>query len=566
MSAGLVALALDEATGAALARPGGAVEHLPPGTMYESIAAIEREQSPRWVWWSAATASTLVAHQVRPARCWDLAAAHRLIVGGWRDDPGRVWATANGLDPDATPRRSEPDLFTVVDDVDRGDDAVRPDGHLSPVWVEGTWRESCDHLAEWAALALVAQALQAERLPYSGAVRTVHSESATSVLCTELEHDGLPVDIATAEHLIAGFIGPRPTAARDAAASIERLDRVVFDRLPEDLRSDDGRPPYDLRNPGQVKSMLRRVGIEVEDTRAWRLESMRDDHPIVDALLQWRKAERIRTTFGYHWLDEHVGPDGRLRGRWSGSDGAAGRMTATAGLHNLPAEVRPAIRAEDGNLFVRADLGQIEPRVLAAISGDAALARATDDPDMYAPVAGQLGVERAVAKVAVLGAMYGQTTGTGAAALPGLERAYPVAMDYLRSAADAAAGGNDLRTVGGRLVRMGGAADDGADARARAAARARYGRNAMVQGAAAELFKMWAVVVRARCRRLGATIVLCLHDELLVHAPAELADDVADAVADSLTEAAYRWMPSTVGPPVRFVADIAVIPRWSDAK
>ena len=46
-------------------------------------------------------------------------------------------------------------------------------------------------------------------------------------------------------------------------------------------------------------------------------------------------------------------------------------MTATAGLHNLPADLRPAVAAEPGHVFVRADLGQIEPRVLAAVSGDA---------------------------------------------------------------------------------------------------------------------------------------------------------------------------------------------------
>ena len=48
---------------------------------------------------------------------------------------------------------------------------------------------------------------------------------------------------------------------------------------------------------------------------------------------------------------------------------------------------------------------------------------------MYAPVAERLGVTREVAKVAVLGAMYGQTTGQGAVARRGLESAYPVAMD-----------------------------------------------------------------------------------------------------------------------------------------
>src|SRR5688572_17561918 len=180
--------------------------------------------------------------------------------------------------------------------------------------------------------------------------------------------------------------------------------------------------PVDLRSPGQVRSLLRRVGIEVPDTRAWRLEGLRDAHPVVEALLAWRKAERVATTYGYAWLDEHVGPDGRLRGTWAGSDGAAGRMTASAGLHNLPADLRGAVVAGPGHVFVRADLGQIEPRVLAAVSGDAALARATLEDDMYAPVAQELGVERATAKVAVLGAMYGQTTGHGAQALRGLAR------------------------------------------------------------------------------------------------------------------------------------------------
>src|SRR5262249_48766002 len=154
-------------------------------------------------------------------------------------------------------------------------------------------------------------------------------------------------------------------------------------------------------------------------------------------------------------------------------------------------DMRAAVLAEPGHVFVRADLGQIEPRVLAAVSGDAALARATIDDDLYAPVARDLDVDRATAKVAVLGAMYGQTTGHGARALRRLELTYPVAMSYLREADEAAQGGRSLRTYGGRLVRMhverrDPEDRDERDARARAAARGRYGRNAMVQGAAAE--------------------------------------------------------------------------------
>ena len=179
-------------------------------------------------------------------------------------------------------------------------------------------------------------------------------------------------------------------------------------------------------------------------------------------------------------------------------------MTATAGLHSLPADLRPAVAAEPGHVLVRADLGQIEPRVLAAVSGDAALARATQTDDLYAPVATALAVDRPTAKVAVLGAMYGQTTGHGAQALRRLEAAYPVAMAYLHDADVAGQVGRDIRTYGGRLIRTGNAsvADvSERDARSRAAAIGRYARNAMVQGAAAELFKRWAVTVRARARR-----------------------------------------------------------------
>jgi DNA polymerase-1 len=306
--------------------------------------------------------------------------------------------------------------------------------------------------------------------------------------------------------------------------------------------------------------LLATAGIELPDTRAWRLRALAGTHPLVDALLTWRKAERVATTYGYTWLDEHIGDDGRLHGSWTGCDGAAGRMTASAGLHNMPLEMRPAVVAEAGHVFVRADLGQVEPRVLAAISGDKVLARATLDDDMYAPVAEQLDLDRATAKVAVLGAMYGQTTGDGARALRRLEAAYPVAMTYLTEAYRSGQAGRDLRTYGGRLVRMSfGAAED----RGAASARGRYGRNALVQGAAAELFKVWAVTVRARGGRHGAQIVLCLHDELVVHVPAASAMTVAQLLDDCLQEAARHWAPDGS---VRFLADTAVVERWSDAK
>jgi DNA polymerase-1 len=557
----IVAVAATAGVGVAL-RPAGSgdVRTVAWHDAVRTLRQLDAEVGPRWLWWSGATARTFVSNGIRPARCWDLEVVHRLLVGGWRAGPGRIWAETAGLDADTIPERQPVDLFHQPADEDGG--PIRDDGHLDVEWAAGERADTLERLAVWTDLAMKVHARQVERLGDSPAhAATARSESAAELLCAELEKDGLPIDVPTAEGVIAGFVGPRPTDARDAMRIERERDELVLRHAPAGTE-------FDLRNPAQVKSLLRRVGVEVPDTRAWSLEAERDSHPIVDALLNWRKAERIGTTFGYGWLDEHVGADGRLRGSWTGSDGAAGRMTATAGLHNMPADMRAAIVAEPGHVFVRADLGQVEPRVLAAVSGDEALARAGRDDDMYQPVAERLHVDREIAKVAVLGAMYGQTTGRGAEALAGLERGYPVAMGYLRAAAEAAQGGHDLRTHGGRRVRMTGSIDPATsdrDGRSRAAARGRYGRNAMVQGAAAELFKTWAVIVRARTAGLGARIVLCLHDELLVHTPVAAGEATAAAVDDALGEAAYRWAPPG-HPTVRFVADTSVIARWSDAK
>jgi DNA polymerase-1 len=317
----------------------------------------------------------------------------------------------------------------------------------------------------------------------------------------------------------------------------------------------------DLRNPAHVLAALRGLGFDLPDTRAHRLERLRDAHPAVAALLLWRKAERLATTYGYPWLDEHVGPDGRLRGAWSSADAAAGRMTAQAGLHNLPAELRPAVAAEPGHVLVRADLGQVEPRVLAAVSRDPGLVAATRDEDLYAPVAAALGADRPTAKIAVLAAMYGQTSGAAGEALRRMERAYPRALAYLRAAEEAGKEGRDVRTYGGRLVRISDLAP--VEPGAATAARGRFARNAVVQGAAAELFKAWAATVRAGLAGTDGRIVLCLHDELLLHVPESDADRAAALLDSALQQTAARW---ASGSGVRFVADVSVVRRWSEAK
>jgi DNA polymerase-1 len=490
--------------------------------------------SSRLVLWSAGSTRLL---PLRPRQVWDLAAVHKVLHGGRRDDPGSVWAAAFGLD---APVRPDDDL-TLLDAglgvVERLEDAVRADGSLHP----DAMRQA--PVARLAELALQVQAVQQrllEELPDPRAVPTgpplrlvtAWAESAAALLCTELEADGLPVDRSAALDIVASVIGDGDRADRD---------RPVLDLF----RGDH----VDLRNPASVRDALARLGIDVPDTRSWRLEAYRTAHPVVDALLQWRKAERMATTYGYGWLAQHLGDDGRLRGEWTAADGGAGRMTASAGLHSFPAELRPAVAAEPGHLLVRADLGQVEPRVLAAVSGDRAFAAAAAEDDLYTPVAARLGCDRPTAKVAVLAAMYGQTTGPAGEALKQMEASYPVALAFLRAAEECGRVGEDVRTHGGRLVRVG---EGGVG---------RYARNAVVQGAAAELFKAWAAAVRNALPE--GRMVLCLHDELLLHVPAGLADRAVEVVHGCLAGTSGHW---ASGSGVRFVADVAVVQTWAEAK
>ncbi len=561
---GPVALVVAPGRGLGLAWAGGSTAAATP-TPYADLAELEAALHPRWVWWNARdTAAPLVAAGLRPRACWDLGAVGRLLHGLDRDDPGAVWAASHDLAP---PARLEGGL-TLLDLAGEADEPVRDDGQLSREWLRGSWSDSLDDTTRWAELALALHHRQdtgVRRLPDHRPAPgpsplpklTALSESMAALLCVELEHDGLAIDREILHDFLTITVGPRPRNEAEELITRQARDRLVW----KHFRGD----PVDLRNPAHVRDMLARIGVDVPDTRSWRLEPYADASPAVAALLLWRKQERIATTYGWTWAERDIGTDDRLRGTWTSAEGA-GRMTASAGLHNLPTELRPAVRPAHGRVLVRADLGQIEPRVLAAVSGDHQLASAAREDDMYAPVARALGSDRPTAKVAVLAAMYGQTSGPAGAALKDMDRTYPTAMAFLRDAEDHGRRGIDLRTYGGRLLRLSQLAHDLDEAGTESTLAHSYGRfarNAVVQGAAAELFKAWAATVRAGLSAYDARIVLCLHDELLIETTAELSSSVREVVDASLQSTAAWWC---AGSGVRLVTDTSVAASWAEAK
>lgn len=115
-------------------------------------------------------------------------------------------------------------------------------------------------------------------------------------------------------------------------------------------------------------------------------------------------------------------------------------MTNGGGALQIPKVIRRAVIADPGWRLVVADADQMEPRVLAAISRDPGLMEvAGRESDLYQSVSDRaFSGDRAQAKLAVLGAVYGQTSGDGLKNLAALRRRFPRAVAYVDDAARAA--------------------------------------------------------------------------------------------------------------------------------
>ena len=144
----LVGLVISPALGLGLATADRSWPVAGPG-LAAGVGRADEALRPRWVLWSGQTAARLVADGVRLATCWDIGAAHRLLFGGWRADPGWAWARLRGLATDTMPAVGPLDLFGMGE----GDasDPVAPDGHLRPEWVSDGWSDSPERMARWAA-------------------------------------------------------------------------------------------------------------------------------------------------------------------------------------------------------------------------------------------------------------------------------------------------------------------------------------------------------------------------------------------------------------------------------
>jgi DNA polymerase I len=429
------------------------------------------------------------------------------------------------------------------------------------------------------------QALVAESTDPAALRLLLAAESAGALIAAELRAAGLPWNRAVHERVLQEELGPRPAPGRKPSR---------MEALAANVRAELGAPTLNLDSQVDLLRALRMSGIQVASTSRWELRE--HDHPAIEPLIAYKKLARLLGANGWAWLDEWVA-DGRFRPEYVPGGTATGRWaTSGGGALQLPKNVRSAVVAEPGWALVVADASQLEPRVLAGMAADEALASASRGRDLYVGLvdAGVVAT-RDEAKVAILGAMYGATTGDSGRLVPRLARAFPRSMALVDRAAAEGERGGSVTTLLGRSSPLPSAewrsvqarasqpeATSADERRARSTARdwGRFTRNFVVQGSAAEWSLCWMAGLRRRLDEIGekasdATpaaaasgpvfarvphLVYFLHDEIIVHTPREVADEVAAAV-EAAAHAAGTLLFGDF--PVDFPLDLAIVESYA---
>ncbi|MEV4973519.1 bifunctional 3'-5' exonuclease/DNA polymerase [Streptomyces scopuliridis] len=548
-------------------RPAGPVVREP-----DLVAAV-RTRLPevgRWVWRSTAEVyPRLLAAGVRVERCYDIEAAELLLLGheGRLGEPrsaAAAWARLrNGpVPPDPPPRSAEPGSQSSLFEPHTG--AEVPFEGLLDVYAEQQRRHTA--------------------AAHPGRMRLLTaSESAGMLVAAEMHRAGLPWRADVHREVLGDLLGERYAGGGEPRRLAELADEVsaAFGR----------RVRPDL--PADVVRAFGQAGIKLKSTRRWELAEI--DHPAVEPLIEYKKLYRIWTAHGWSWLQDWV-RDGRFRPEYLPGGTVSGRWTTNGGgALQIPKVIRRAVVADEGWRLVVADADQMEPRVLAAISRDRGLMEvAGHDGDLYTALSARaFSGDRAHAKLALLGAIYGQTSGDGLKNLAALRRRFPLAVAYVDDAARAGEEGRLVRTWLGRTSpRAAGSEEDDGEAgipqeispapgtegdgspssggeftpgyaSSNGRARGRFTRNFVVQGSAAD----WALLMLAALRRatagMRAELVFFQHDEVIVHCPEKEAGDVAEAIRAAGELAGRIAFGET---PVRFPFTTATVERYSDAK
>jgi len=479
------------------------------------------------------------------------------LIGGYLLDPG---TTAYSLDK-LTERYLGTDLLAGVDGEEDG-------GQL---FADDPWRSTA---AEAAAVGLLAPVM-AEQIDKHGLRSLLDDvELPLSSVLARMEARGVRLDVAYLDELGEGV--------RDRMATLKA-----------EIYAAAGRE-FNLNSPPQLREVLYgELGLQPGkktpkgelSTDASVLEKLREEHPIVDALLSWRELDKLNSTY-LEALPKLAGDDGRVHTTYNQAAAATGRLSSTnPNLQNIPirSEVGRQIRTAfipggDDQVLLVADYSQIELRLLAHLSGDDGLVRAFEaGSDIHAATAATVfdlpidqvdGELRRRAKAVNFGLAYGMNAWGLAQRLDiapdeaqeiidGYFEGFPKIKTYLAAQVERARLDGYTETLLGRRRYIPELTSDNRRLRELGE---RQALNAPIQGGASDVFKLAMIKVDRALQaapELGCHMLLTVHDELVFEVSTDHLREASDVVRDGMEHAIELDVP--------LVASIASGPNWADA-
>jgi DNA polymerase-1 len=351
--------------------------------------------------------------------------------------------------------------------------------------------------------------------------------------------------------------------------------------------------PFNLSSPKQIGEIFfTKLGLPVVKKTATGapstdeevLEKLAEDFPLPAKILEHRGLAKLKGTYTDKLAQLALPRTGRVHTHYAQAVAVTGRLSSNdPNLQNIPIRtpegrrVREAFVAGPGNVIASADYSQIELRIMAHISGDAALLRAfTEGLDVHRATAAEVfgvaveqvtGEQRRYAKVINFGLIYGMSA-YGLARNLGIDNTaaknyiqryferYPGVKDYMDRTREEAKAKGYVQTVFGRRLYL---PEIGSPNGQRRAGAERAAINAPMQGTAADLIKLSMVQVQKvlDAEQRGTRMIMQVHDELVFEVP--------EAEVVWLKTEIPRLMAGVADLKVPLLAEMGVGPNWDKA-
>lgn len=340
-----------------------------------------------------------------------------------------------------------------------------------------------------------------------------------------------------------------------------------------------GQTQINLDSIDQVTDALVNLGVPVPaTTRAWELQPLAAEYPVVKKLLEYRAAAKATQSFGENILEFIEPSTGRIHADFRQIGAPTGRFACSKpNLQQIPheAEYRRCFRATEGRKLVIADYSQIELRILADFSGDQNFIDAfVAGSDFHAATAAQVfGIkaedvsadQRSFAKRLNFGVVYGLGA-SRFALMTGLSQSqaeetlrryfatYPKLDEWLRNAARSVLNERAARTASGRMARMNFDPND----RGSVGSAQRYAKNMPIQGTSADILKRALRLLHDDISGTSARLVNIVHDEIVVECDAAEAEQTAAKLESAMSRAGVEFVTKV---PIK--VDVQIVDEWT---